>query len=121
MIKKSFSGEERKRRHRRLRQKISGSPERPRLSVFRSNRHIYAQIILDTEGRTLVAASTMDPELRGSLPEGKTAAARAVGELLAKRALAKGLSRVAFDRGGYIYHGRIRALAEGAREAGLEF
>jgi len=112
----------RHRRHLRVRKRVTGSPERPRLSVFRSLKHIYAQIIEDTEGRTLVSASSLDPELRGKLKHGgNIEAARMVGELLARRAVEKGIKAVVFDRGGYLYHGRVRALAEGAREAGLEF
>jgi large subunit ribosomal protein L18 len=112
----------RKRRHQRVRRKISGTAERPRLNVFRSLRHIYAQIINDEVGHTLVSASTSDLELKKQV-EGldKTAQARAVGKLLAERALAKGVTQVVFDRGGYQYHGRIKALAEGSREGGLEF
>ena len=121
MIIKAIGNEARVRRHRRLRRKISGTTERPRLSVFRSNQHIYAQIIVDSDGRTLVAASTLDPELRQNPVAGKIEQAKAVGQLLAQRALAKGLTRVAFDRGGYIYHGRIQALADAARSGGLEF
>ncbi len=114
--------EARKRRHRRVRKKVHGTPERPRLNVFRSLKHIYAQIIDDEQGVTLVAASTIDRELRAKC-QGltKTEQARLVGELVAKRALAKGITRVVFDRGGYKYHGRVKALAEAAREAGLEF
>ncbi|HIC92806.1 MAG TPA: 50S ribosomal protein L18 [Anaerolineae bacterium] len=110
------------RRHRRVRKKVVGTPERPRLSVFRSLKHIYAQIIDDSRGHTLVAASTLDPQLRGQL-DGltKTEQARLVGKLLAERALARGVKKVAFDRGGYKYHGRVKALAEAAREGGLEF
>jgi len=112
----------RKRRHRRVRKKIVGTAERPRLNVFRSLKHIYAQVIDDDKGHTLVAASTLDPELRGKL-DGltKTEQARLVGKLLGERALARGVRRVVFDRGGYKYHGRVKALAEGSREAGLEF
>ena len=114
--------EARKRRHKRVRKKVFGTPERPRLNVFRSLKHIYAQIIDDTVGHTLVAASTLDPELRGKLNgKTKTEKAREVGLLIAKRALAKGIKKVVFDRGGYKYHGRVKALAEGAREGGLEF
>ncbi|HDN79353.1 MAG: 50S ribosomal protein L18 [Chloroflexi bacterium] len=114
--------EARKRRHKRVRKKVFGTPERPRLNVFRSLKHIYAQIIDDTVGHTLVAASTLDPELRGKL-DGmtKTEQARQVGLLLARRALAKGIKKVVFDRGGYKYHGRVKALAEGSRQGGLEF
>ena len=110
------------RRHKRVRKKIFGTPERPRLCVFRSLRHIYAQIIDDTVGRTLVAASTLSPELRGKLKTGgNIEAARYVGELIAKKALEKGIKKVVFDRGGYKYHGRVKALAEAARKGGLEF
>jgi large subunit ribosomal protein L18 len=110
------------RRHRRVRKKVFGTPERPRLAVYKSLKHIYAQIIDDTKGVTLVAASTLDKELRPRLPElTKTEEAREVGRLIAKRALEKGIKKVVFDRGGFIYHGRIKALAEGAREGGLEF
>ncbi|WP_376789510.1 50S ribosomal protein L18 [Thermoflexus sp.] len=114
--------EGRQRRHRRVRKKVFGTPERPRLSVFRSLKHIYAQIIDDTRGVTLAAASTLDPELREQL-DGltKTEKARLVGRLIAQRALAKGIRKVVFDRGGYKYHGRVKALADAAREAGLEF
>ena len=112
----------RKRRHRRVRKKLAGTEARPRLNVFRSLRHIYAQIINDEVGHTLVSASTADVEVKKQV-EGldKTAQARTVGKVLAERALAKGVTRVVFDRGGYRYHGRVRALAEGTREGGLEF
>ena len=114
--------EMRQRRHRRVRRKVIGTPERPRLSVFRSAKHIYAQIIDDTTGRTLVAASTVEPGLRSELGNcGNKDAARRVGELVAQRAKSKGIEKVAFDRGGYLYHGRVAALAEGARSAGLQF
>lgn len=112
----------RKRRHERVRKKIFGTPERPRLNVFRSLNHIYAQIIDDTRGHTLVSASTIDPKVRElikGLP--KTEQARLVGKVVAERALAAGIKQVVFDRGGYPYHGRVKALAEGSREAGLEF
>lgn len=112
----------RRRRHLRVRRRVRGTPERPRLCVFRSWKHIYAQVIDDTTGHTLVAASSLDPELRKELPHGgNVAAARRVGELIGKRALEKGIRKVAFDRGGYRYHGRVAALAEGARASGLEF
>jgi large subunit ribosomal protein L18 len=112
----------RKRRHLRIRKRVKGTPERPRLSVFRSLRHIYAQVIDDTTGRTLASASTLDPELRDKVKGlRKTEASRLVGQLVAQRALERGITRVVFDRGGYLYHGRVKALAEGAREAGLEF
>ena len=112
----------RQRRHRRVRKKAVGTVERPRLNVFRSLKHIYAQVIDDDKGHTLAAASTLDPGLRGKL-SGITKAeqAKLVGELLAERALARGVKRVVFDRGGYKYHGRVKALAEGSRGAGLEF
>lgn len=112
--------EARKRRHMRIRRKVFGTPERPRLSVFRSARHIYAQIIDDVSRRTLLSASSLDPELELAYG-GNLSSAKRVGELLGKRALAHGVKRVVFDRGGYLYHGRVRALADAAREAGLEF
>ena len=105
----------------RIRKKISGTTECPRLSVFRSSRHIYAQIVDDSKGQTLVSASTLDKELKGSAFENKTAAAVKIGTLVAERAKAKGIESVVFDRNGYIYHGRVKALSEGAREAGLNF
>lgn len=112
----------RRRRHQRVRRKVMGTAERPRLNVFRSLKHIYAQVIDDDQGHTLVTASTLDPELRGKLNGlTKTEQAKLVGQLLAERALARGLRRVVFDRGGYKYHGRVKALAEGSREGGLEF
>lgn len=114
--------EARERRHRRVRKKVFGTPERPRLSVYRSLKHMYAQIIDDTAGHTLVFVSTLDPELRGKLKgTGNKEAARAVGEEIARRALAKGITKVVFDRGGFLYHGRVAAVAEGARSGGLEF
>ena len=106
-------------RHVRVRGKISGTPERPRLNVFRSNANIYAQIIDDVAGNTLVAASSLDKAIEGN--GSNKAAARAVGKLIAERAKAKGIETVVFDRGGYLYHGRVKALAEGAREGGLKF
>ncbi len=110
------------RRRRRVRKKIRGTGERPRLSAFRSTKHIYAQIINDMNGRTLVSASTLDREFRDrSKSDGKVAVAKNVGRLLAQRALTKGIRKVVFDRGGFLYHGRIEALALGAREEGLEF
>jgi len=112
----------RKEKHRRLRANIVGTGNRPRLNVFRSNSHIYAQIIDDTSGVTLAAASTLDKVLKDQLGEAnKKDAAKMVGKLIAQRALEKGIAKVVFDRGGYIYHGRIAAVAEGAREGGLEF
>ncbi|MBI5958224.1 MAG: 50S ribosomal protein L18 [Chloroflexi bacterium] len=110
------------RRHRRVRAKVSGTSERPRLNVFRSLTNIYAQVIDDVAGHTLVSASTIDRELRGQVDgKDKTEAAKLVGQLLARRAIEAGVKQVVFDRGGYRYHGRIKALADGAREAGLEF
>jgi large subunit ribosomal protein L18 len=111
--------EARVRRHYRVRKRVSGTSERPRLCVFRSNRHIYAQVIDDVVGKTLAAASTMEGPLRqGST--GNVDAAKAVGQLVAERAIAAGISRVVFDRGGFRYHGRVAALCDGARSAGLE-
>lgn len=110
------------RRHRRIRNKINGSADRPRLSVFRSNQHIYAQVIDDRTQHTLAAASTLEPELRTQLSSGATSeSAAAVGKLIAERAAANGVQKVVFDRGGNLYHGRVRALADAAREAGLQF
>ena len=114
--------EARYRRHYRVRQKISGSSARPRLCVFRSLNHIYAQIIDDSQSNTLVSASTLDAEMKSNgNGKSKTDEAGLVGQLLAKRAVAKGISEVAFDRGGYKYHGRVKALADAAREGGLKF
>jgi large subunit ribosomal protein L18 len=112
----------RKRRHTRVRRKIEGTAARPRLNVFRSSNHIYAQIIDDAAGVTIVSASTLDPELKGQLNHGgNVESAQKVGEIVAKRAIEKGIQTVVFDRGGYLYHGRIQALADSAREAGLVF
>lgn len=114
--------QQRQRRHRRVRVQVHGTAERPRLNVFRSLRHIYAQLVDDTVGHTLASAGTLDAELRQGLGELKrTEQAKLVGQLLAKRALEKGVKQVVFDRGGYKYHGRVKALAEGARSAGLQF
>lgn len=110
----------RQRRHQRVRRSVSGTADRPRLAVFRSNRHIVAQVIDDVAGRTLVAASTYEPALRGGRT-GNVEAASAVGRLVAERARAAGVERVVFDRGGFLYHGRVAAVAAAAREAGLEF
>jgi large subunit ribosomal protein L18 len=125
VITKQNARAARERRRKRVRGKIHGSQERLRLCVFRSSAHIYAQIINDEEGHTLVAASTVDKELRSAAPTGdenaKVAQAMAVGRLLAQRAKEKGLSKVVFDRAGYLYHGRVKALADGAREGGLDF
>ena len=106
-------------RHVRVRGKVTGTPERPRLNVFRSNANIYAQIIDDVNGVTLVSANTLEKEFEGAI--GNCEAAKKVGTVLAERAKAKGIEEVVFDRGGYVYHGRVAALAEGAREAGLKF
>jgi large subunit ribosomal protein L18 len=110
-------------RHRRVRKKIRGSTERPRLCVYRSLSHIYAQIIDDTRGHTLVSVSSLSPELRSSedTTDGKAQVARQVGEVVAKKAIEKTITKVVFDKGGYKYHGRVKALAEGARAGGLEF
>ncbi|MGH9180938.1 MAG: 50S ribosomal protein L18 [Acidimicrobiales bacterium] len=112
--------EARQRRHRRVRKVVRGTAERPRLAVYRSNRHVVAQVIDDMSGRTLAAASTVESGLRTG-PTGNKAAATAVGGLVAERALAAGVSKVVFDRGGFRYHGRVAALADAARAAGLEF
>ncbi|MGA7875016.1 MAG: 50S ribosomal protein L18 [Desulfoferrobacter sp.] len=112
----------RAKRKKRIRKKLEGTAERPRLSVFRSEKHIYAQVIDDAQGITLAAASTQSPEYRElEPPKGKVGAAERVGELVAKKAQAKGVSKVVFDRNGFIYHGRVRALADAARKAGLDF
>ena len=125
MITKRTARTQRERRRKRVRAKIHGSEQRLRLSIFRSSAHIYAQIINDDHGHTLVAASTLDQAVRTAAPAegeaGKIAEATAVGKLLAERAQGKGLSRVVFDRAGYLYHGRVKALAEGARAGGLDF
>ncbi|MCA1321895.1 50S ribosomal protein L18 [Bacillus haimaensis] len=119
MITKPDKNSTRKKRHTRVRAKLSGTATRPRLNVFRSNQHIYAQVIDDTNSVTIASASTLDKgvEANGSNVE----SAKAVGELVAKRAIEKGIKSVVFDRGGYLYHGRVKALADAAREAGLEF
>ncbi|WP_127532414.1 50S ribosomal protein L18 [Paenibacillus kobensis] len=121
MITKGDKNKARVKRHLRVRKKISGTTARPRLSVFRSSKHMYAQLIDDINGVTIAAASTMDKELTEVGNGGNVEAAKKVGELIAARAKAKGVSEVVFDRGGYLYHGRIQALADAAREAGLEF
>ncbi|HHT70517.1 MAG: 50S ribosomal protein L18 [bacterium] len=121
MIKKEDRNKRRELRHLRVRKKVAGSSERPRLAVFRSLKHIYAQIINDETGTTLVSASSLDPEIRQQVASGGNAAsATVVGELIAKRALESGINQVVFDRGGYLYHGRVAALAEAARAAGLK-
>ena len=119
MVKKPDTNKARLRRHRRVRGKISGTAQRPRLNVFRSSAHIYAQIIDDTAGRTLAAASTVEKAFTGN--GGNKEAAREVGKMIAQRAAEKGIKDVVFDRGGYIFHGRVKELAEGAREGGLNF
>jgi ribosomal protein L18, bacterial type len=122
MIRKPSRADARVKRHYRLRNKISGTAEKPRLAVFRSNSHIYAQIIDDTVGNTLCAASTMEADVKAKLEyTNNIEAAKAVGEAVAKKAAAKGIKEVVFDRGGYIYQGKIQALADAAREAGLQF
>lgn len=114
--------EARKRRHSRVRKKVLGSQDRPRLNIFKSLNHIYVQIIDDFEGKTLVAASSNDKELKGKIKTGgNVEAAKTVGGLIAKRAVDKGIKKIVFDRGGYSYHGRVKALADAAREKGLEF
>lgn len=111
-----------RRRHRRVRRKVNGTAERPRLSVFRSNEHIYVQVIDDELQQTLAAASTLEPPLKSQLASGATCeASTAVGKLIAQRAIEKGITQVVFDRGGNLYHGRIKALADAAREGGLDF
>lgn len=122
MIKKESKNTKRKVRHVRVRRKVFGTPERPRLSVYKSLTNMYAQIIDDTTGSTLVSASTLDKDFDNKVEKtGKKDAAKLVGEMVAKRAIEKGIDKVVFDRGGYIYHGRVKELAEGAREAGLQF
>src|SRR5215510_14765595 len=108
--------------HQRIRKRLSGTPVRPRLAIFRSNKHIYAQVIDDVKGTTLTAASSLDVDAKKDVKNGgNVAAAKAVGKLVAERANAKGIDAILFDRGGYLYHGRIKALADAAREAGLKF
>ena len=119
MIKRPDTRAQRLKRHKRIRGKISGTADRPRLSVFRSENHIYAQIIDDVAGNTLVSASSVEKSFEGS--GSNKDGAKAVGKTVAERALAKGIEQVVFDRGGYIYHGRVQSLAEGAREGGLKF
>lgn len=122
MLNKPIRSEARQKRHMRARVKINGTSERPRLNVYRSEKHIYAQIINDETGKTLAAASSIDKELKGKISCGSNKeAAKAVGESIARKALDAGISKVVFDRGGYIYHGRLKELAEAARQAGLEF
>jgi large subunit ribosomal protein L18 len=127
MLKHDGRNKARQKRHRRLRARIAGSTSCPRLNVFRSLQHIYAQVIDDSRGVTLAAASSLDPEIRAATggqeddARGKVAVARRVGDLIARRARERGVSKVVFDRGGYRYHGRVQAMADAARSAGLEF
>lgn len=122
MASNKSKNENRKARHARVRKKISGTAEHPRLNVFRSNQNIYAQIIDDVAGHTLIAASSLDASIKEQVTNtSNKQAARLVGQLVAKKALEKGIENVVFDRGGYLYHGRVKELAEGAREAGLKF
>ena len=122
MLDVSKREQDRTRRHRRVRLRVYGTPDRPRLNIFRSNAHIYAQVIDDTTGRTLVSASSRDKEVKSKVKSGgAVAAATAVGRLVAERALRASLTAIVFDRGGYRYHGRVKALAEASREKGLKF
>lgn len=122
MIKKADKNASRKVRHQRIRKRAAGTPDRPRLNVFRSLKHLHVQIIDDSCGHTILSASTLDPEIKGKAAElTKKEAAKLVGSLAAQRALNMGIKKVVFDRGGYIYHGRVQEVATGAREAGLEF
>ncbi|MGE5190776.1 MAG: 50S ribosomal protein L18 [Gemmatimonadota bacterium] len=122
MSQKNIREEARQKRKARIRKRIFGTEQRPRLSVFRSAKHIYAQIVVDSTGSTILAASSLSPEIRDELGElKKSEAAKKVGELLGRKAAEKNIRKVVFDRNGFLYHGRIKALAEGARESGLEF
>ncbi|MTI71180.1 MAG: 50S ribosomal protein L18 [Firmicutes bacterium] len=122
MLNKVRKNERRKKRHLRMRNKVQGTPDRPRLNVYKSAKHMYAQIIDDMAGKTIISASTLDKELQKNLEStGNKEAAREVGKKVAELAKEKGIETVIFDRGGYIYHGRVKELAEGAREAGLKF
>ncbi len=122
MRKEFRRNEARQHRHKRVRGKVSGTPEVPRLCVFRSNKYIYAQIIDDVNGVTLASASSMEPEIKDEFQNGANKeAAKAVGKLIGKKATDKGIEKVVFDRGGYLYHGRVKELADGARESGLQF
>ena len=122
MIIKASKNATRRKRHQRVRNKVTGTAERPRLNVYRSTKHMYAQIIDDMSGKTLAAASTLDADVKADLSStSNKAAAKKVGEVVAKRAIEHGIEEVTFDRGGYIYHGRVQNLAEGAREGGLKF
>ena len=122
MIRKKSRAEVRQKKHRRLRNRLAGTTERPRLAVFRSNNHMYVQVIDDTVGNTLVSASTLEKEVKSELEKTNNVEAAAhLGTVIAKRALDKGIKQVVFDRGGFIYQGKVKALADAAREAGLEF
>jgi large subunit ribosomal protein L18 len=122
LLKKVDKNQKRVTRHERIRNKITGTPERPRLNIFKSSKHIYSQVIDDATGITLVSASTLDKELRDKVAElTKQEAAKLVGKTVGERAKEKDINAVVFDRGGYLYHGRVKLLAEGARESGLEF
>ncbi|MBR6228691.1 MAG: 50S ribosomal protein L18 [Eubacterium sp.] len=122
MVKKISRSEVRENKHRRIRSRLSGTPEKPRLSVFRSNNHMYAQVIDDEAGNTIVSASTVQADVKKGLDKtNNVEAAKKLGEVIAKKALDNGIKTVVFDRGGYIYQGKVKALAEAAREAGLEF
>jgi len=122
VLNKVDKNQKRKERHYSIRNKITGTPERPRLNVFKSSKHIYAQVIDDATGKTLVSASTLDKELKDKAAElSKSEAAALVGKTLGERAKNNGINAVVFDRGGYLYHGRVKLLADGARESGLEF
>jgi large subunit ribosomal protein L18 len=122
MVSKESRSKVRAKKHMRIRNRFSGSAERPRLAVFRSNNHVYAQVIDDVNGTTLVSASTLEKDIKAELKNtDDIEAAMKVGDVVAKRALEKGIKAVVFDRGGYIYHGKVKALADAAREAGLEF
>ncbi len=122
MVKKISRAKVRQKKHRRIRHRLSGTTQAPRLAVFRSNSHMYAQIIDDTVGRTLVSACTLQEEVRAGLEHtNNIEAAAKVGEVIGKRAVEKGIKKVVFDRGGFLYHGKVKALADAAREAGLEF
>lgn len=122
MVSKKSKNEVRIKKHKRIRNRFSGTPDRPRMSVFRSNNHMYAQIIDDTAGKTLISASTVQKEVSAELEKtNDIAAAASLGTVIAKRALEKGIKTIVFDRGGYVYQGKVKALADAAREAGLEF
>ena len=122
MVKKTSRSEVRRNKHRRIRNRLSGTPEMPRLAVFRSNNHMYAQVIDDEAGNTIVSASTVQADVKKGLDKtNNVEAAKKLGEVIAKKALDNGIKTVVFDRGGYIYQGKVKALAEAAREAGLDF